>query len=154
MSDFSLNINGEKVSVNAAADMPLLWVLRDKIGLMGTKYGCGLGICGICTVHINGEAIKACQVSVKECVGKEITTIEGLSPNGNHPVQEAWKECRVPQCGYCQTGQIMQAAALLKNNSNPKEKVVKKHMSKVLCRCGTYPRIKKAISMASQKLQK
>jgi len=146
MKELELTINGKKRSLDVPGDMPLLWALRDILRLTGTKYGCGLGVCGICTVHLEGEAIRSCQVSCSSCEGKDIRTIEGLSEAGTHPVQIAWKEACVPQCGYCQSGQMMQAAALLKLNPTPSEKEIEDAMSKVLCRCGTYPRIKKALS--------
>ena len=148
MATYNLTINGKNQKVNAPENMPLLWVLRDFLRLTGTKYGCGLGVCGICKVHINGEAVNSCMVTVQSADGKNITTIEGLSENGNHPVQNAWKTAQVPQCGYCHGGQIMQAAAMLEKNPNPKKGEINETMSKVLCRCGTYPRIKKAIELA------
>ncbi len=153
MPEFQLTVNQKVQRINAADDLPLLWVLRDLLRLTGTKYGCGLGVCGICTVHIDGKARRSCLISIKEAASGHITTIEGLSKNGDHPVQEAWKEAKVPQCGYCQPGQIMQAAALLIEHPTPKPKLVASTMSTVLCRCGTYPRIKNAIELASKKIR-
>lgn len=153
MPVYNLSINGKTTSVTAAEDMPLLWVLRDLLHLRGTKYGCGLGVCGSCTLLVDGEAIQSCLVPISLAEGKQITTIEGLSVDGEHPVQQAWKAVHVPQCGYCQPGQIMQATALLAANPNPKEKEIAESMSKILCRCGTYPRIKEAIALAAKKIQ-
>ena len=146
---FDLNVNGKAVSVEAPAEMPLLWVLRDLLNLPGTKYGCGEGQCGACTVHMRGRAVKSCQVQVSTAVGAPIVTIEGLSPNGNHPLQQAWMELDVPQCGYCQAGQLMQAAALLATNANPTDADIDAAMSTNLCRCGTYLRIREGIHRAS-----
>lgn len=143
-------VNGKKYDFDADPEMPLLWVLRDLLGLMGTKYGCGLGLCGACTVIIDGEAARSCITSISSVEGKNIKTIEGLSINGNHPVQLAWKEFNVPQCGYCQPGQIMSAASLLESNSNPDEEMINETMLGNICRCGTYPRIKKAIKRAAE----
>jgi len=143
-----LNINGTIHEVNASPKMPLLWVLRDLLQLTGTKYGCGLGICGICTVQINGQAERSCQIPIENCLNQSITTIEGLSKDGQHPIQRAWRKAQVPQCGYCQGGQMMQAAALLKAHPNPDTEQVNHAMSTVLCRCGTYPRIQQAIQLA------
>ena len=131
-------------------NMPLLWALRDYMGLTGTKFGCGIAQCGACTVHIDGEPVRSCVLPSSAAEGKEITTIEGLSENNDHPVQLAWIEAQVPQCGYCQSGQIMSAVALLKKNPNPSDEDIDQAMSKVLCRCGTYPRIKRAIKEASK----
>jgi isoquinoline 1-oxidoreductase alpha subunit len=131
--------------------MPLLWVLRDILGMEGTKYGCGVGSCGACTVHLNGEAVRSCQLPISALAGTEITTIEGLSAKGDHPVQKAWVDVDVAQCGYCQSGQIMSAAALLKNNPNPTEEDIENFMTGNICRCGTYTRIKKAIQLAALK---
>ncbi len=147
-----LDINGEKRSIDADPEMPLLWVLRDLMSLTGTKYGCGIGSCGACTVHVDGEARQSCQISAKDAVGKRITTIEGLSPNGDHPVQKAWAEEGVSQCGYCQPGQLMSAAALLTKNKAPSDADIDKAMSGNLCRCGTYPRIRRAIHAAARKV--
>ncbi|NET32296.1 MAG: (2Fe-2S)-binding protein [Cyanothece sp. SIO1E1] len=148
MPIYNLLINGVMHRVEAPAEMPLLWVLRDLLNLKGTKYGCGLGICGSCTLMIEGEARTACLLPVQAVDRKAITTIEGLSDKNDHPVQRAWREAHVPQCGYCQSGQIMQAVALLQKESNPSEEQVQEAMSSVLCRCGTYPRIQKAIHSA------
>ncbi len=131
--------------------MPLLWVLRDILGMEGTKYGCGVGSCGACTVHLNGQAVRSCQLPISALAGTEITTIEGLSAKGDHPVQKAWIAEDVAQCGYCQSGQIMSAAALLKNNPNPTEEDIENFMTGNICRCGTYTRIKKAIQLAATK---
>jgi isoquinoline 1-oxidoreductase subunit alpha len=146
----TLDINGEKRSYDADPDMPLLWVLRDLFALTGTKYGCGIGMCGACTVHVDGDAARACQISAKEAVGKRITTIEGLSAAGDHPVQKAWAAEGVSQCGYCQPGQIMSAAALLAKNKAPSDADIDKAMSGNLCRCGTYGRIRSAIHAAAK----
>jgi isoquinoline 1-oxidoreductase subunit alpha len=150
----SLTINKKKHQVDVNPDMPLLWVLRDVIGLSGTKYGCGVAQCGACTVHLNGEAVRSCVTKVSRADGKQITTIEGLSENNNHPLQKAWQEIDVPQCGYCQSGQIMSAAVLLKENPNPTDKDIDIAMAGNLCRCGTYPRIRKAIHMAAEMQRK
>ncbi|NOY47055.1 MAG: (2Fe-2S)-binding protein [Chlorobi bacterium] len=150
MPTFQLQINGESHTIEADKDTPLLWVLRDQIDLVGTKYGCGIGQCGACTVHIDGVATRSCQLQVSQLQDVEITTIEGLSEDGNHPIQKAWLEHDVPQCGYCQSGQIMTAAALLKNNPNPMDKDIDSAMDGNLCRCGTYIRIKQAIKTAAK----
>src|ERR1700741_1661417 len=134
----TLNVNGKAVPVTAAPDTPLLWVLRDELGLTGTKFGCGAAQCGACTVHINGQPARACVTPVSAVASKKITTIEGLSPVGDHPLQKAWVAEQVPQCGYCQSGQIMQAAALLAKNSNPTKDQIVEHMDGNICRCGTY----------------
>ncbi len=147
-----LKINGRERSFDGDPEMPLLWYLRDEIDLTGTKFGCGAGLCGACTVHKNGEAVRSCQTSMKDAAGKSITTIEGLSPNGQHPLQKAWMEANVPQCGYCQTGQIMQAAALLKKNHKPSDKEIDDAMSGNICRCGTYQRIRSAIHAAGKEM--
>lgn len=148
----SLNINNTEHKVDAEADMPLLWVLRDLLGFTGTKFGCGKGLCGACTVHINGQAMRSCIMPLSALIGVKITTIEGLSADANHPLQQAWREFNVPQCGYCQPGQLMTAAALLENNANPNDSDIDRAMSGNICRCGTYPRIQKAIkSVASSK---
>jgi isoquinoline 1-oxidoreductase alpha subunit len=147
----SFIVNGTERSVDVPEDMPLLWILRDEIGLMGTKYGCGIAQCGACTVHLDGMAVRACQVRAKELDGAEITTIEGLgTPEAPHPVQTAWIETQVAQCGYCQSGQIMQAASMLASNPNPSDDEIDAVMSGNLCRCGTYPRIRAAIRHAMQ----
>jgi len=149
MSSYFIDVNGQPYDVNASPDTPLLWVLRDTLGLTGTKYACGIGQCGACTVHIDGRAVRSCSTSIQEVSGQRITTIEGLSANGDHPLQLAWLEGQVPQCGYCQPGQIMQAAALLKRNPQPTQDEVIQAMSGVLCRCGTYQRIRAAIKSAA-----
>lgn len=149
MVDFVLNVNGKKEIVQASKDMPLLWVLRDILGLIGTKYGCGIGQCGACTVHLDGAAIRSCVTPLSATVNHSITTIEGLSPDCSHHVQKAWIAENVPQCGYCQPGQIMSAAALLEINSNPSEKEIDEAMKGNICRCGTYQRIRKAIRRAA-----
>lgn len=145
---FELTVNNETVSVEADADTPLLWVLRDHLNMLGTKFGCGQGLCGACTVHIDGEAMRSCMMSLSFAAEKNITTIEGLG--GNHPLQESWVAHDVPQCGYCQSGQIMSAASLLANNPTPSDKDIEQGMAGNICRCGTYPRIKAAIKTASR----
>ncbi len=150
---FSLTINGKSQNVDVEPETPLLWVLRDEIGLTGTKYGCGIARCGACTIHVDGQAAKACQVQASAAVGKQITTIEGLSANKSHPVQQAWMEVGVPQCGYCQSGQIMSASALLAKRKNPTDAEIEAAMADNLCRCGTYQRIMQAIRLASSKIQ-
>ena len=152
MATINFTINGKKTSLEEIdPEMPLLWAIRDNLGLTGTKFSCGIAQCGACTVHVDGAAIRSCVYPVSAIEGKEITTIEGLSENNEHPVQKAWIEAQVPQCGYCQTGQIMTAAALLKANPKPSEQEIEATMSSVLCRCGTYPRIKKAIETLVKK---
>ena len=146
---FKLNINGRSHSVDIEPATPLLWVLRDTMGLTGTKYGCGISACGACTVHVNGRAVRSCVTPASTVIGKQITTIEGLSEDSSHPVQVAWTEEDVPQCGYCQSGQIMSAAALLESNPTPSDEEVESAMSGNICRCGTYVRIKQAIKTAS-----
>ena len=148
---YTVRINGKAHQVEADANMPLLWVLRDILGMQGTKYGCGIGSCGACTVHLNGNAVRSCQLPISSLSGMEITTIEGLSEKGDHPVQKAWLDVDVAQCGYCQSGQIMSAAALLKSTPNPTEEEIENFMSGNICRCGTYTRIKKAIQQAASK---
>ncbi|GJM29457.1 MAG: (2Fe-2S)-binding protein [Cyclobacteriaceae bacterium] len=150
MAIAKFRINGQNKQVDVDPTMPLLWVLRDYLGLTGTKYSCGIAICGACTVHIDGNQARSCVLPVSAVEGKEITTIEGLSADNDHPVQKAWIEQQVPQCGYCQSGQIMAAASLLENNPNPSEEEIVQTMDTVLCRCGAYPRIKKAIKRASE----
>jgi aerobic-type carbon monoxide dehydrogenase small subunit (CoxS/CutS family) len=150
MPTYNLKINGKSHAVEVDADTPLLWVLRDHIELVGTKYGCGIGQCGACTVHVNGSALRSCMLQVSQLQGMDVVTIEGLSENGDHPVQEAWKEIDVPQCGYCQSGQIMTAAALLNNTPNPTDEDIDAAMDGNICRCGTYVRIKQAIKTASK----
>jgi isoquinoline 1-oxidoreductase alpha subunit len=150
MSTYNLKINGETHSIEADSDTPLLWILRDQIGLVGVKYGCGIGQCGSCTVHVNGSPLRSCMLQVSQLQGMDIVTIEGLSKEGDHPVQKAWLKHDVPQCGYCQSGQIMTAAALLKNNPNPTDEDIDAAMEGNICRCGTYVRIKQAIKTASK----
>lgn len=144
-----LTVNGQPRDVEVAGDTPLLWVLRDTLGLTGTKFGCGISLCGACTVHIDGVPARACVTPVESVSGKAITTVEGLSTDRSHPVQRAWMEIDVPQCGYCQSGQIMSAAALLKQNPKPTDADIDAAMSGNICRCGTYPRIRKAIHRAA-----
>src|SRR5207245_9970636 len=146
----SCTLNDERVSVEADPKTPLLWVIRDHIGLTGTKYGCGAGLCGACTVHINGKAQRACQTQVSEVADTKVITIEGLSPNSSHPLQKAWIAEEVPQCGYCQSGQIMKAAELLAANAKPSREEIVTHMDGNICRCGTYHRIIAAIQRASK----
>jgi len=153
MASFLININGEKRQVKVDGSTPLLWVLRDNLKLTGTKYGCGRGLCGACTVHINGEATRSCITAIENAAGSNITTIEGLSKDSDHPVQKAWVAEDVPQCGYCQSGQIMTAAAFLERNSNPDESDINAAMKMNICRCGTYQRIRKAIGRAAEELQ-
>ena len=150
MSAVTLQINGESHTVDVSPDMPLLWALRDKLDLVGTKYSCGIGICGSCTVLINGTPMRSCTIPAASMAGAEITTIEGLDPEGMHPVQVAWNEEDVPQCGYCQAGQVLTAAALLERNPNPTDEDIDAAMASVLCRCGTYPRIRRAIKRAAE----
>ena len=146
----SLTINGKAYSLDIEPETPLLWVLRDEIGLTGTKYGCGIAQCGACTVHLEGNPVRSCSVPVSVAANKNIVTIEGLSDDNSHPVQQAWIAEQVPQCGYCQSGQIMAATALLKRNPNPTDKDIDSAMQGHICRCGTYPRIRKAIKSAAQ----
>jgi isoquinoline 1-oxidoreductase subunit alpha len=145
----TLNVNGMDVHVDADPDMPLLWVLRDKLGLTGTKYGCGEALCGACTVHLDGEPRRACVTPLSRAVNAQVTTIEGLSPDGSHPLQRAWVEQCVPQCGFCQAGQIMSAAALLKRNPQPSDADIDRALAGNLCRCGTYLRIRAAVKQAA-----
>jgi isoquinoline 1-oxidoreductase subunit alpha len=145
----TLRVNSKTYQVDAEPGTPLLWVLRDSIGLTGTKYGCGIAQCGACTVHINGEAVRSCVAPVSRAAGKEVTTIEGLSPDLTHPLQRAWMEIDVPQCGYCQSGQIMSAAVLLREKPNPTDDDIDQAMTGNICRCGTYPRIRQAVHRAS-----
>lgn len=152
MPTYQLNVNGESKSVSVASDTPLLWVLRDHLDLVGTKYGCGISQCGACTVHLDGIAVRSCALTMSAVEGKNITTIEGLSKEGNHPVQLAWKEVDVPQCGYCQSGQIMTASAFLAENSNPTESEIKDAMHGNICRCASYTRIYKAVEIAASKI--
>lgn len=153
MAKFNLNINGNKKEVEVDPSTPVLWVLRDHLNLVGTKFGCGMAQCGACTIHLDGNATRSCSIPVSAVGDMEITTIEGLSENGDHPVQKAWMEVDVPQCGYCQAGQIMSAAALLKSNPKPSDAEIESAMSGNICRCGTYTRIKKAIQIASNQLE-
>jgi isoquinoline 1-oxidoreductase subunit alpha len=143
-------VNGKAVSVDVPPDMPLLWILRDSLSLKGTKFGCGEGQCGACTVHLRGRAVRSCQVEAKTVSGASVTTIEGLSPNGNHPLQVAWRDLDVPECGYCQAGQIMAAAALLSTNDKPSDSDIDTAMSGNICRCGTYLRIREGIKRAAK----
>lgn len=149
----SMTLNGKAVSVDVPANMPLLWVLRDELEMCGTKFGCGAGQCGACTVHQDGEPIRSCLTPVASVAGKKITTIEGLSPEGAHALQKAWMEMDVPQCGYCQAGQLMSAAALLAKKPNPTDADIENAMDGNLCRCGTYIRIKKAVHLAARMMQ-
>jgi isoquinoline 1-oxidoreductase alpha subunit len=145
----SLNVNGSDRRFDGDPDMPLLWYLRDVLGMTGTKFGCGQALCGACTVHVNGSAVRSCQTSVGDAAGTKVTTIEGLSPDGNHPVQVAWRKLNVAQCGYCQAGQIMQAASLLNESPKPSDSDIDNIMSGNICRCGTYVRIRAAVRMAA-----
>jgi isoquinoline 1-oxidoreductase subunit alpha len=149
----SMMINGKAVTVDADEKMPLLWFLRDELELTGTKYGCGIGSCGACTVHLNGQAVRSCQTPISSAIGKQITTIEGLSKDGDHPLQKAWLANNVPQCGYCQAGQIMGAADFLAKNPSPGIDDIDYAMAAHICRCGTYNRIKKAILAAAAEMQ-
>lgn len=150
MPTFQLTVNGQARSVEADADTPLLWILRDELNLVGTKYGCGIAQCGACTVHVNGTAMRSCSLPVSNAVNQDITTIEGLSEKGDHPVQQAWREHDVPQCGYCQAGQMMSAAALLKENPNPSDTDINEAMRGNICRCGTYNHIRDAVKSAAK----
>lgn len=152
MAIFNLNINGKSMQVDIDPATPVLWVLRDHLDLVGTKYGCGVAACGACTIHLDGNAVRSCIMPVSSVGGSKITTIEGLSENGDHPVQKAWLEHDVPQCGYCQAGQIMSASALLSNNPNPSDEDIDNAMNGNICRCGTYLRIKAAVKTAAQNL--
>jgi len=146
----TLTINGQSRQVETADDTPLLWVIREQLQMTGTKFGCGAGLCGACMVHIDGKRAFSCQTQVSEIVGKSVTTIEGLSPDSSHPVQKAWLAERVPQCGYCQSGQIMSAADLLKHSPKPTREQIVEHMSTNICRCGTYQRIVRAVERAAR----
>ena len=150
MATIAFTINNKPASVDVEPDTPLLWVVREHLKLTGTKFGCGSGLCGACTVHVNGKAVRSCQAQMSEVAGKRITTIEGLSPTSSHPLQKAWIAEQVPQCGYCQSGQIMQAAELLSRIKTPTREQIVAHMDGNICRCGTYPRIVRAIERASQ----
>ncbi|MBA10713.1 MAG: (2Fe-2S)-binding protein [Flavobacteriaceae bacterium] len=150
MPNYTLKINGKKITVNADEDTPLLWVLRDELSLKGTKFGCGIAQCGACTVHINDSAVRSCSLPVSSISGESITTIEGLSETGTHPVQLAWKEIDVPQCGYCQAGQIMTASAFLKEKPTPTKDEIREAMHGNICRCASYNRIEKAVKLAAK----
>ena len=147
---FSLSVNGNSYDIDVEPETPLLWVIRDTIGLTGTKFGCGISECGSCMVHIDGQPTKSCNISAASATGKEITTIEGLSPDRSHPIQQAWIQHSVPQCGYCQSGQIMSAAALLERNSDPSDGEINVAMADNICRCSTYPAIRAAIHTAAE----
>ena len=153
MAKYSLQVNGKTHQVDVQPDTPLLWVLRDNLGLVGTKYGCGIAQCGACTVHLNGVAVRSCTLPVSSVGTGKVTTIEGLSENGDHPVQLAWDEVDVPQCGYCQAGQIMTASALLARKSKPTVEEIENAMNGNICRCGTYHRIREAVFLASSKMK-
>jgi isoquinoline 1-oxidoreductase alpha subunit len=150
MPSYTLTINGASKTVEASEDTPVLWVLRDQLDLVGTKFGCGIAQCGACTIHLDGNATRSCSLTISQVNGKSITTIEGLSEDGTHPVQVAWKEIDVPQCGYCQAGQMMTASAFLKRNPNPSEKEIKNAMHGNICRCASYQRIQKAVKKAAE----
>jgi len=152
METFTLTVNGKKQEFEADPTSPLLWVLRDQLNLVGTKYGCGIGQCGACTVHLDGVAVRSCLLPIAQIEGREITTIEGLSDEGEHPLQTAWKEIDVPQCGYCQTGQIMTAAAFLNQTKNPSSEEIRKAMHGNICRCASYNNIEKAVQVAAEKM--
>ena len=149
----TFNINGKPISIEAADDTPLLWVIRDLAGMKGTKFGCGIGMCGACTVHLNGRAVRSCITPLGAVAGMAITTIEGLDPQGQHPLQKAWIETQTPQCGYCQSGQIMQAATLIKDYPNPSDEDIDAVMNGNLCRCMAYVRIRKAIKLAAEEMR-
>ncbi len=149
MSTYQLTVNGRVHKVDADPDTPLLWILRDTLGLTGTKFGCGQGICGSCTIHLDGQAVRSCQSSLKEAAGHSVVTVEGLSKDGSHPVQKAWIAEDVAQCGYCQPGMIMTAAALLKHNTHPTDGDIDEAFADHICRCGTYPRVRKAVKRAA-----
>ena len=150
MPPVTFRLNGQETTVDVPAEMPLLWALRDVVGLTGTKFGCGMSLCGACTVHVDGQPVRSCVLPASQVGGSEVVTIEGLSPDGSHPVQQAWIELNVPQCGYCQSGQIMNAAALLASNPEPTDAEIDQAQSGNLCRCGTYPRIRAAIHRAAE----
>lgn len=152
MATFNLKVNGKEHQVDVAPDTPILWVLRDSLQMVGTKFGCGMAQCGACTIHVDGKAARSCSMPISAVADKKLTTIEGLSENGDHPLQQAWIEHDVPQCGYCQAGQIMNAAALLKDNPKPSDEEISAAMNGNICRCGTYVRIKAAIKTASSKM--
>ena len=153
MPTYQITVNGASKTVDVAEDTPVLWVLRDHLDLVGTKYGCGIGQCGACTIHVDGTAMRSCSLTLSQVEGKSITTIEGLSEDGTHPVQEAWKEVDVPQCGYCQAGQIMTASAFLASNPNPTEEDIENAMHGNICRCATYTRIRKAVKIAADNME-
>lgn len=152
MASYTLTINSQEYTIEAEPQTPLLWAIRDEVGLTGTKYGCGIAQCGACTVHLNGNPVRSCSLPISATVGQKITTIEGLSTDNSHPVQKAWLEVQAPQCGYCQSGQIMSASALLENNPTPSDDDIDQAMSGNICRCGTYHRIRKAIHVASKEI--
>ncbi|NJN50399.1 MAG: (2Fe-2S)-binding protein [Polaribacter sp.] len=152
MPTYTITVNNESKTVSADADTPLLWVLRDELNLLGTKFGCGIAQCGACTVHLDGTAVRSCQLRIADLEGVKITTIEGLSKDGSHAVQEAWKEIDVPQCGYCQAGQIMTASAFLAENKNPTTEEIREAMHGNICRCASYNRIEKAVQLAATKM--
>jgi isoquinoline 1-oxidoreductase alpha subunit len=153
MAEFTLNVNHQQYTVDVDADTPVLWVLRDHLQLVGTKFGCGVGLCGACTIHLNGVATRSCLLPVSAVGNQKITTIEGLSEDGSHPVQQAWKEIDVPQCGYCQSGQIMTAASFLATNDNPDTEEIRGVMHGNLCRCASYNSIEKAVILAAEKIR-
>ncbi|TKD66070.1 (2Fe-2S)-binding protein [Flavobacterium sp. ASW18X] len=150
MPSYQINVNGASQTVEVTADTPVLWVLRDHLDLVGTKFGCGIGQCGACTIHVDGTPMRSCSLTLEQIDGKNITTIEGLSEHGEHPVQQAWKKIDVPQCGYCQAGQMMTAAAFLEKNANPTEEDIKNAMHGNICRCGSYNRIYRAVEEAAK----
>lgn len=150
MPNYTLKINGKKITVNVDKDTPLLWALRDELAMKGTKFGCGIAQCGACTVHVNNSAVRSCSLPISSISDESITTIEGLSENGTHPVQLAWKEIDVPQCGYCQAGQIMTASAFIKKNSTPTKEEIREAMHGNICRCASYNRIEKAVELAAK----
>ena len=154
MPSYNISVNNQKYEVDVDEDTPLLWVLRDELNLLGTKYGCGVAQCGACTVHLDGKPVRSCSVPVSSVGSAEITTIEGLSPDGSHPLQLAWTELDVPQCGYCQAGQLMSASALLKSTPNPTDEQIGAAMSGNVCRCGTYLRIRQAIKLAASNMER
>lgn len=154
MAIIKLTINGKQQSIDVDPQMPLLWAIRDVVGLKGTKYGCGVAQCGACTVHLNGEAVRSCVTKVSRAADQQVVTIEGLSQNNDHPLQQAWQQIDVPQCGYCHSGQIMSAAVLLREKPNPTDADIDAAMAGNICRCGTYPRIRKAIHLAAGTEQK
>ncbi len=154
MAAITLKINNKAYTLDVDPQMPLLWAIRDVVGLKGTKYGCGVAQCGACVVHLNGEAVRSCVTKVSRAEGQEVVTIEGLSENNSHPLQQAWQEVDVPQCGYCHSGQIMSAAVLLREKANPSDEDIDSAMAGNICRCGTYPRIRKAIHLAAERQQK